>query len=477
MDYWKSAGKVTFARSVNALIAFIGLLIFARLLNIGSLGIFFLFQAVVGVVEIVVDFGLNQATEKRISQGGHTSRIISSTIAFKVGMFLFVVVLLFTFRSQINSYIGVDITVYIMAAILLKNVANFFINVLNGQMRVSETASIIVLEQAGWLLFGLLFATLELGVFSLIYGSLITYVLMIVLGFWKVSFAIVLPSKEVLISLLDYGKFDLVSEAGWRIYSWTDVLIIGFFLTANHVGAYEVAWRITSVTIIFGRGIRTSLFPVISAWETDGELEKIEAVLRRSLPLTLLFVVPSFIGVLLLSSDILGILFGAEYVIASVAFIILMGQKVLQGIDQVIGYTLRGMDRPDLAAVSTTVAIIANIVFNITFIPRFGLSGGAVATFLSYLILISIQWKFLSGFVDIPVPGRPISWMVFSALIMGLFVWTIQETLNVDSFGTLAICIAIPGITYVALVLVNNPIRQGVASVLGMGSTTDQDHI
>ena len=55
-----------------------------------------------------------------------------------------------------------------------------------------------------------------------------------------------------------------------------DVAIIGLFLTHTHVGTYEIAWCVTTVSILFSEAIAGTIFPQLSEWDADSAKERVE---------------------------------------------------------------------------------------------------------------------------------------------------------------------------------------------------------
>lgn len=112
-----------------------------------------------------------------------------------------------------------------------------------------------------------------------------------------------------------------------------DVIILTFFVSFGigisraEIGAYENAWRVSLVVILFSQAVSTVLFPQFSKWDSEGALHKIESAIPRALLPSLLLVIPAFVGTTVLSKDILSILFGEEFVVAWVALIILTGER------------------------------------------------------------------------------------------------------------------------------------------------------
>jgi O-antigen/teichoic acid export membrane protein len=243
-----------------------------------------------------------------------------------------------------------------------------------------------------------------------------------------------------------------------------DVAIIGLFLTQAHVGAYEAAWRVTALTMLFSRAIASTLFPQVSQWDADDVKERIESVISESIVPSMLFVIPAFFGNLVLSHKILGLAFGSEFTIASVVLIILSGEKVLQSVHIILGRALQGIDRPDLAAWATVVSIVLNFVLNIALVVTFGIIGAAVATALSFAVNTVLHFYFISQFLTIKIPYAEIGWCALSSSIMALLLVGIQTAISVNTLPQLLVLIIFGAIIYGGLVLIFQPLRVTIVS-------------
>jgi O-antigen/teichoic acid export membrane protein len=342
---------------------------------------------------------------------------------------------------------------------LLREAAQLTIFVLRGELRVGETAVIKVVRQATWVIIGVLFTGHGFGAIGLIYAFLLSQLCSLILGLQKISIKFGYPSIEHAQSLLEFGKYNAVSSIGGYFYSWMDILIIGIFLTQAHVGAYEVAWKITMVVMLLSNAISTTLFPHISQWDHQDAHSGIETLIPKSIFPPLLIVIPIFFGTLVLSQEILRILFGAEFVFAWLVLIILTGEKIIQSIHVVLGKTLQGIDKPDLAAIATVISIVLNLVLNVILVWKFGIIGAAIATSASFVVNALLHAKYLSNYISIKLPTHKIIWSTLSAIAMTVVILPLKSIIGMNTIFSLLGIIIIGGVCYAMLVLLYPPIR------------------
>lgn len=460
MNFARSSLKLFFAKSVGSIISFLGITYFARELGAAQVGIFFLFEAILGLLTIPADFGLNGAVEKRISEGESSGSFLSSAILLKPIPIAIIILIIIVMRPLLDQYIGGEVALLLALAIVLQEIARLSVFVLRGELRVGETAVLRMLRQVTWVGVGFVLVSEGFDAIGLIYGLLSGLFVMAVWGWYKCSTSLSYPSRVHAYSLIEYGKYNLISSVGGYVYNWMDVAVLGLFVPQSQVGAYEIAWRISSVVILFSTAIAETIFPQISAWDSSDAKSNIGTTISNAITPSLAFVIPSFFGVLVFSREILGIIFGSEFTIAWVVLIILMGEKLFQAVHKILGRGLQGVDRPDLAAYATISSIFVNLALNIILIIQLGITGAAVATMISFALNTVIHGHFVSKFVDIEIPYLELGWLVLSSASMAVILMTIQRFIVIDNTFRLATVIAIGAATYGIVALSNHTLRR-----------------
>lgn len=466
MNLIKSTRDILFSDVANKIIGFVGLIVFARELGVGQLGSYFLFEALLGMLAIPADFGLRRAAEKRISEGIPVNEIFPLALFLKSIPLSVVIIGLFAFQDRLNLYLGADLVGLLIIAIVINESARLMVNVLRGEMRVSETASLMILRQFIWLVLGYIFINLGFGLKSLIYALIISLFGMLFWGFHKSEASLVIPEISHARSLVSFSKFKFLSAIGGYSYNWMDILLIGFFLTQAHVGAYEVAWRISLSILVLSNAVATTIFPQVSDWHDKGNEEHIERIIPSALTTSIYIVVPAFFGAMLLSQELIEIVFGTEFLFGWIALIILVGDKITQAFHKVIGTVLTAIDRPDLSAKITLIGVTTNLLLNILLIPHYGISGAALATFSAALLSQLIHTYLLSLFVHIRIPIREIGWILLSSILMYTVLSLLLAQFVVDSAARLSFVVFLGAAIYLGSTLVYRDLRGKVTTTL-----------
>lgn len=459
MDIARSSIKLFVSKTLASVLGFVGIAYFSREVGAATMGVFFLFQALLGMLAIPTDFGLRGAAQKRISEGEDSGQYLSSTLVLKLIPISFTIILVIIFESHINSYLGADLALLLAIALVFQELAQLSLFVLRGELRVGETAIFPVIKQASWVGFGAIFLSIGYGAAGLVYGLITSLGLMLMLGWYRTSTSLSRPTKIHASSLFEFSRYGFITSIGGYFYSWIDVAIIGLFLTQAHVGAYEVAWRVTAVTMLLGKSIATTLLPQVSQWSVEGDNSNIESAIYNAITPSMLFVIPSFFGVLVFSKEILGVVFGAEFTIAWLAFIILMAEKILQSIHVVLSRVIMGLDRPEMAAKATVASVLVNLCLNLSFVPIFGLVGAALATGISFALNTILHGYYLSTLISIKVPYIELGWCTIAAIAMAFTLLWLKTMISISGLIQLFGVIIFGATVYFTLVLSSSTLR------------------
>lgn len=462
----KSSTKLFFSNIGITGISFLALIFFTRKLPQDGLGTFFLFQALLGISSIPADLGFRGAVEKRISELDEPGQVLTTGIILQILPILLISIIIFVLSGYINQYLGSNLAMWLIIGILLNNSSEFMLKVLRGELRVGETAVLKFSSKVTWAGGGALLVEFGYGANSLVYSLLLGFSIVLVWGMYKCSIVPQYPSIDHAHSLYDFAKYNIISSVGNQFYNWLDVTVLGLFVPNSHVAAYEIAWRISSILMLVGQSIATSLFPQVSAWDAEGKKEEIERIIPNVLLFTFLFVIPGSFGIFILSSEILSIVFTPEYAIASLALIILATERLFHSAHTVLGRTLNAINHPGLSARAMLISIFINISLNFILIPVLGIEGAAIATAISFIINLILHVFYLSEFLSLRIRFFDLSWITFSSSSMLLVILIIKDFISMNSPIALLVVVILGMIVYTSILTVRKPIRSDIKNGL-----------
>jgi O-antigen/teichoic acid export membrane protein len=466
MDIARSATRIFGSNVTKKALGFLALAYFARELTPTQLGIFFLFQTLMKVVAIPTDFGIRSALKKRISEGSNRNEILTTGVLLKIALLAVFALVATVFRGPINQYLGADLAMWFIVVVVVSEFGRLVISVLMGELRVGDTASIQVAQQATWVVVGAALVSMGYGVYGLVYGLIASFVTMFLSGAYRVSLSFGTPSLDHARSLFDFSRYSFVSRVGGYVYNWMDVALIGLLLSQAAVAPYEIAWRVSSTVLLLSSALTTTIYPQMSEWHSEGRTERIEALIPKVLTPALFFVIPSFFGIVVFSRDILGIVFSQQYASAWLVLVILASEEIFQAFHMIIGRALLAIDHPELAARASVVATVINLILNVVLISYFGIIGAAVATVAASLLNDALHAVYLSRFLSLRFPFREVGWCVFASFCMvAILLWG-RTVITVDTLPELVVMVVIGAVAYIGIALLFRPIRTTVSTQL-----------
>jgi len=457
--------KVFIANVIENVVGFLALAFFARELGPAEFGIFVLFQTVLNILSVPADIGIQGAITKRVSEGSDPDIIFSVSSSIKLILILIASVFILLFSSQIDNYIGGGYHLWLLVALVAKGMYFIAQKILQGKVQIGRFAGMRISRILLYALAGLIFTILGFGANGLIIALIISFGIMGLIGLITLNLNFVAPEIETAKSLLSYGKYNMISHIGGLAYSWTDTIIMGFYLSSFYVGIYEIAWRISHVSLIFSLALGTTIFPVISKYVSDGKISEVEEVVRKGSFLSISIVVPAFFGALAIPEAILSVVFGEEYAIGATVLILLMFEKVFQGLHIVLNRALHGFDLPDISAKITLITILINILLNLILINYYGFVGAAAATVVSFILNTVFTAYHLSKIISISIPIKPTLWCMLSSVLMYVAISSYKSHYRVDSIVALTIVVGGGIIIYMSLALLSASVRKEIRDI------------
>lgn len=468
MNISRSTSTLAFTRALSSAVAFLSVAFIARMAGAAVLGVFFLFRALVMLLEIPTDFGMRVALEKRISEGRAPPRVASTGLLVKLATVGVATLAILLLRGPIDSYLADGFAGIVVLALFAQQLSISVVGMLRGELRIKEAAYADLTHTLTWTGLGVLAVYLGYGAKALALSYVVGNVGRFSVGLFLQQTGFGRPSVDLGRDLVKFAGYSSISVVGGRIHNSLDLLIIGLFVGSQAAGVYEVAWQVGAPVLLVSTALGETIFPQISAWHSSGGVERVERLVSLSILPSLFFVIPAAFGAVLLSEEILSVVYGAEFAAGAIALVVIIWGKIPRAIRAITGRTLFGLNQPRNVAIASGVDIVLNIVFNLPLIYLFGITGAAVGTMASMTIGMFVRVHYLNQAIDIRVPTGELVWSVAASMLMALVVVgarTVLEPTNVISlFGLICIGAAV----YLLAMVSSREIRETyVGSLLG----------
>jgi len=186
---------------------------------------------------------------------------------------------------------------------------------------------------------------------------------------------------------------------------WVDTLMIGIMLTSKDVGIYTSASKTALFIAFFLVSMGNITPPFFAEYHHKGKIEELEKLSRISARWSFYISFPIATLFILLSKQIMSI-FGPNFVSGFLVLVFLSLGQLVNAASGLVGQNLIMTGNQNNLAKITFLAALLNIILNLVFIPRWGVSGAGAATGLTIatmnIFLSFTVYKFLGikAYVD-----------------------------------------------------------------------------
>ena len=193
------------------------------------------------------------------------------------------------------------------------------------------------------------------------------------------------------------GGMALARQSGWITLSRVmrslivtfDVVLLGLLATRRDVGLYSAAYRVCYLMMAVAVATHVVFAPSIARATLAGSMA-VRGVLERSVALTATVMLPFVVGAAVLASQLLGLLFGDQFISGAPALRLLAVSIALLALHGTTRSVFVAHHQTKLEAMIFAVAAALNIALNFLLIPRYGIVGAAWATVAAEGLIFAI---------------------------------------------------------------------------------------
>ena len=414
------------SRLLASVIGFGATLYIARNIGAEPLGIYNVGIGMVAWLGIVGRVGFTTAITKRVSegeeQGAYTiagTLIIGSVFAVTASGVLL-------FRPYVNQYVEYSAAVFIVLILFASLAYGVITSLLTGYHLVHIKGILSTVRTAGRGVIQILAVIAGLGAAGLFWGHLAGLLFVIGIGLYVLRgklASIERPEKQHYRSLFDFAKFSWLGNLQSRMFNYTDILVLGLFVSSSLIGVYSIAWNISQFLILFSGALSSTLFPEMSKLSAQQDQQAAADIIEQSLAYGGLFLIPGVFGGGILGKRILQI-YGPEFTQGATVLFVLIVANLFMGYQNQLLNSLNAIDRPDLSFRVNAVFVAGNISFNIVLIYLYGWIGAAIATAGSTAISLILSYYYLSSIISFGLPIAEILRQGFAATVMAGVVYS-----------------------------------------------------
>ena len=259
------------------------------------------------------------------------------------------------------------------------------------------------------------------------------------------------PSATLLRRYLRYSAPLAVSLIEGNLLARVDLFFLGSMVGLEAVAAYNVAYKLCEALNFATVPIHVQLLSYLSRVWDRGQRESVRRVLRHALLLLLFAAAGLIAGLYAYLDPLLDLLLGEARPDASLrAVVLLVGLgMVANAIRRMLYVVIRLEQQTPRELLYQAIGLATNVAANLLLIPRYGLEGAALATLLSYGVMLPfIGARFTIG-IDLGFVARASSFAALAVASAALAVLLVPPRSLAPATGSALLMAA----GYVALTL------------------------
>jgi len=418
-------------------------LFLARNLSVSDFGLFYSVAAFISFFWLFKDLGIGQAIVKFIPEYIVKKKYneMKSLIIFSYGIQYIIGIAIFFPLFFFSDYIAINFFHNIAASPIIKILSLEFLitatitkNILQGFQKINFFASIEFFRTL--IIFILLFFFIPISVSDVAISYLVASLFLQIIFMSYIFSQIKNYRSNIILKKFDnvfkFGFAVFVSGiAGW-IIAYTDTLVITFFRSIKEVGLYQVALPTSQLLWIFVASLSWILFPVLSEMWAKNHKKHLSKGIGVLLKISFIFIIPFALIIISFPELILNIVFGGEYREAALSLQVLSVGAIFYTLMTIFSTILNAIGKPQINTKIIILVATFNLIFNIIFVPLFGIIGAAVTSLLSYIIGFLLSVNFSKKYITINIKWISLAKTFILGVVSLILIYVIKGILIMD---------------------------------------------
>lgn len=183
--------------------------------------------------------------------------------------------------------------------------------------------------------------------------------------------------------IFKFAKWQVLGLTAAYFINWGDNIVLRYFVSMEEIGVYNLSYQIFKglVSLIFILNIY--FLPLLS--QNTNHTKKLKEYLFQKKPRIFILAVLLIIVIYLFTPLFLKLIYGNTYNDSIIILRILLIATVFVSYNVFYVPLLNAFKRYKFSQLSNVIHIAINLILNIIFIPKIGLTGAALATTLAYV--------------------------------------------------------------------------------------------
>ena len=279
-----------------------------------------------------------------------------------------------------------------------------------------------------------------------IYGYLLSYIVSNVVGMFLLAFLgkiylYIKPGKidkRLFKEMLDYSVPMIPNSISWWISNSSDKYILTFLCGATVNGLYSVAYKIpTILSVCYGVFMSAWRLSAVDDFGTKETERFYSDILTRMIKALIIMSA----GIICFNKILAKILYAKDFFSAREFVPILVVAFLFHGLGEFYGSVYTSSKQTKMLLYSSMLGAISNIALNIVMIPLWQGLGAAIATMISYGIILVIRVIHSRKIMIITVPKSEIA--VSALLLLAMMVIQTLDFKMAFAISVILLCMVI----------------------------------
>jgi O-antigen/teichoic acid export membrane protein len=204
-----------------------------------------------------------------------------------------------------------------------------------------------------------------------------------------------------------------------------DTVSLSAFRDEAEVGWYGAATTVTFSLAMFSQAYRMSVYPLMARYALQSPA-KLSRLYKRSTRYLGMLILPMVAGIILLSPQIVSLVFGPKFQPTTKVLQILIPSSVLAFLNVPNSRMMLIYNRQVWSSLFLMCSVTTNVLLNLVLAPSWGASGAAVARLCSSALYFLLNYLYVARFLAWSNLLWLLSRPVLATLIMAVVVWSVR---------------------------------------------------
>lgn len=184
----------------------------------------------------------------------------------------------------------------------------------------------------------------------------------------------------------------MISSSILVIMGGLDTIVLGIYEHEEVLAIYNVALKISTLTILSLQAVNSILAPKIAKYYLENNMGEVKKTIRFATRINFIVTLGVVIFIVVFHKFLLGV-FGEAFIEGGKVLIILCVGQLINSMSGSVGIILQMIGKQKIYQNIVLFALLLNVILNFTLVPIYGVIGAALATVISLA-----SWNILGAY-------------------------------------------------------------------------------